>query len=468
MKNLAYDDLAEMPDWQDLLSELECGPGASLGSKGRNTALEKLFFNPMTTTSAVLYREYRRFLRQNTAWLAAEMLRVHKCGDDALTVVRGSRLTHVRKNSEIDRTINVEASLNMLFQKALAEHFNQVLRARFRYSKKVQPLRNRRMARRASFDGKSATVDLTSASDLNSMLMFMYIFPPAVYGAMMDCRSQRVEIDGEYHHLHMMSCMGNGFTFPVMTYVFSLMLLAIAELEGFDPREVSFAREQFGVFGDDIICPTELYPKVVEILAALGHSPNEAKSFHTGSFRESCGSDCYKGDDVRGVYAKTLRSRPEMYSLINRLNRWSARWQVPLPTTIALILPKKWRRHLVPIDEMDDAGVKVPYDMYREVHAKARWLRCIRTRKKVLRLFNREGQLLPMWASNLIGVYLLATIGWIDSKGVTRRQVGNLPKRYDEVRLPIPDTTWDRYDVLTSYNVTIRDWRAYTAINLTD
>lgn len=468
MQNLAYQDFAEMPDWSEMLTELAPGPGSSIGSKSANSALEKLFFNPVTTTSAELYNEYRRFMRQNTQWFEAEMRRIHHCGDDALSVVRGSRLTHVRKNSEIDRTINVEASLNMLFQKALAKHVDDVLRHRFGYSPKIQPERNRRMARRASLDGKSATIDLTSASDLNSKAVFRYLFPSTLYAAMLDCRSKEVQIGSEWHPLHMMSCMGNGFTFSIMTYVLSLVLFAVAERHGIRPKYVRFPHEKFAVFGDDIICPVELYEDVVKVLRALGHRPNGAKSFSTGPFRESCGIDCYRGSNVRGVYAKSVRTRAEQYSLVNRLNRWSAKWNVPLPDTMALILPKKWRTHVVPIDESDDAGVKVPYEMYRKIHPRSSfYYHALKPRKRLIRLYDKERNLLSRWASNSIGVMLAATVGWVSSSGVARRSEGYRPKRYDVVKLPAPHAMWDRYDWLTSYEVTLRDWRAYSEINFT-
>lgn len=155
MKRIAYRELGELPDWQALLENADVGPGAVVGSRGKNSFLEKIFVNRTTTTSLSLYAEWLRFLSKKDTWLAAEICRQNS-SLIFLEVVRGDTLSTVRKNTGIDRTIGSAPSLNMLFQKSLSAHIEQVLRSCYGYSPKIQPDRNRRMALKGSRDGSRA------------------------------------------------------------------------------------------------------------------------------------------------------------------------------------------------------------------------------------------------------------------------------------------------------------------------
>jgi hypothetical protein len=49
-------------------------------------------------------------------------------------------------------------------------------------------------------------------------------------------------------------------------------------------------------------------------LRFLGFTPNPDKSYHTGLFRESCGSDCYDGIDITPFYLREWGSRSNVAS----------------------------------------------------------------------------------------------------------------------------------------------------------
>jgi hypothetical protein len=151
--------------------------------------------------------------------------------------------------------------------------------------------------------------------------------------------------------------MGNGYTFPLQTVIFASAVRAVYQLMGF-PSDCS--RTQFGVFGDDIVVRREAYSFTCRMLAKLGFSVNVGKSFNSGAFRESCGHDYYRGYNVRGVYVKSLEIPQQVYSLINRLNRWSAYHGMSLNRTIKRLLG--WVRDIrIPPSEADDAGIHVPF-----------------------------------------------------------------------------------------------------------
>jgi hypothetical protein len=164
----------------------------------------------------------------------------------------------------------------MIFQKALGKHINKVLRRAYGYDEALQPDRNRRMACEGSLEGTRATIDLSSASDTISLNLCKEILPPPVMGAILDCRSPYVQIGSSHHELNMVSSMGNGFTFPLETYIFSLIVRATAKLRGI--HLPNFQSEEWGVFGDDIIVPTVLYEPVIAALESLGFYPNTERA----------------------------------------------------------------------------------------------------------------------------------------------------------------------------------------------
>lgn len=446
MRYLSEADFHDFPSWDQLLDLGRTGPGASVYSQGANSALEKLFINRMTTTSDVLYGEYRRYIRKYPDWQSAEICRVD-LANERYSVVSGSKLSTVPKNCSIDRVICTEPSLNMFFQLALGEHINHVLRRSFRYDSAIQPDRNRRHAQRGSIDGVTATIDLKSASDTISLSLCEQILPAEVFAAILDCRSPATEVDGVVVPLNMVSSMGNGFTFPLQTYIFSLLIKAVCLTHNF--RFESYDKGNFGVFGDDIIVPSAIYDLVVNALESLGFTVNLNKSFHGDHpFRESCGADFYNGINVRGVYCKSLQSDADRYSLANRLNRWSAMHKCPLPETIALLLPSRWRSFVVPSDMSDDSGYKTPSGALSPKGYRYSYLSPL---KRIRQIFTKTHELRP-FCNNPLGVMLLGSDGRLSSSGIPVRVAD---KRY--VRSHGHSPFWAREIDLARFGVRFSD-----------
>lgn len=357
-------DFADFPDsWDAIFSmnPLRCGPGASLRTQGRNSAYEKNFVNCHTTTSIPLAQSLFRVMSQDPTLRRTIEWKVLN-GQGELKVESSSRLTTVPKNCDIDRTINVEASVNMCAQLLLGDIINEVL-AGYKYDSAVQQERNKSMAQWGSVSGHYATIDLKMASDLIQRLLCKDLLPGLVFAALDDCRSHSVEdSSGEVIPLFMMSSMGNGFTFPLQTYVFTLALrLALYELGFLELLEKpNFEKMRYGVYGDDIICPTIVFDHLCDILRCFGLTVNTTKSFAWGDFRESCGGDFYRGKNVRGVYLKDMSKLSHFYSAVNRLLVWSARHNISIHHTIDYLMPDRWMYDCVPPDESDDAGIKVP------------------------------------------------------------------------------------------------------------
>jgi hypothetical protein len=132
--------------------------------------------------------------------------------------------------------------------------------------------------------------------------------------------------------------MGNGATFELETLVFAVIVAAACELE--------VGRDLF-VYGDDIILPNEHFEEASAVLRACGFTPNMAKSFATGSFRESCGGDYFEGYSVRSVLADgTFEAPTDWITLHNQLkHRWPRAHRVlrlivsQVPTQLRLFGP---------------------------------------------------------------------------------------------------------------------------------
>lgn len=343
-------------DLDYMRSNFNVGPGASRGVNSESF-YTKLFESSLTATHPYLVALYRASIVHSDFWSAAEMQRHQTFGE---TIVEGNKLFFVPKTSEISRTCCTEPLLNMMFQKALGAFIEHRLRRHFGITLDVQPDYNRELARQGSVDGSFGTIDLVSASDSISWDLVKQVMPPNLLGFFRMFRCDTTILpDGSEQTLHMISTMGNGFTFPLQTIIFASAVRAVYQLKGLP---CSCPRTQFGVFGDDIVVRREAYDAIVSLLTKLGFEVNGGKSFNSGSFRESCGHDWYNGHFVRGVYIRSLETRSEALSAINRLNRWSSFADIPLPNTVQALVRLFRVSHLkVPFSESDDAGIKVPF-----------------------------------------------------------------------------------------------------------
>ncbi|DAD50191.1 TPA_asm: RNA-directed RNA polymerase [ssRNA phage Gerhypos.3_27] len=455
MRYLAYRELPAL-DWDRVLDNSRHGPGASVNSHGWNSSFEKFFVNQYTTTSGALYFEYFRYLKRYPSWRNAEFQRIALHDGTPFEVVACSNLSTVPKNDSIDRTICTEPALNMLFQLGLGEELNKVLRRRYEYDPALQPDRNRGMACSGSNGSPHCTIDLSSASDTISLELCHAILPSDWYAAILDCRSPRTRVDGNIVPLYMVSSMGNGFTFPLQTYIFSLMIRALCMINN---REwTPYSKLEFGVFGDDIIVPQDLFEITMKGLVSLGFQPNLRKSFGSGLFRESCGTDWYSGRDVRGVYCRRLTTLPDRLSLANRLLRWSARHCVSVTNTIQYLLPSDWSRFTVPSDMPDTSGLKVPFCLSNRRNFK---YQAFLPKRKVFRALRQDGNFLRTH-DNPMGFLICAGSGLLRSDGLDRRQGLT---RYQKTYMHSP--FWDRRVDLMRYGISFADWETLCWINLT-
>jgi hypothetical protein len=171
------------------------------------------------------------------------------------------------------------------------------------------------------------------------------------------CRQGEKEID---MYTESVLPMGNGLTFPVETLVFYVVLKAIAEL--------SEVKGTISVYGDDLIYPSKLHKYTTVIFPQLKFMINLDKTFVKAPFRESCGSDFYRGADVRpfflpgsGQLLTRTRYAVWLYKVYNGLLR---RWdECEIRSTLHMLLTELAMTglplHRVPPCYPDTAGIRV-------------------------------------------------------------------------------------------------------------
>jgi hypothetical protein len=347
----------------DLYDRGRCGPGASLGANGVDF-YTKLFSSELTATSFDVYYEYAAWCAADPNWRDAEFTRLTTFGLPNITCE--SQVTFVPKNRDTMRTICTEPTLNMFVQLGIGAILEDRLRSFFGIDFSCQQDRNAELARLGSIAGAISTIDLESASDSMSLGMLAEVLPGWVFDLLCSYRCPFTRVRGERVLLQMVSTMGNGFTFPLQTILFSCCVQAVSKQMHARMRRADASWSPWGVFGDDIACPTFMVDRLVRLLNILGFQVNSEKSF-TGkyeTFRESCGYDYYLGHNVRGVYCKTLRTPQSRFVAINLLNDWSARWGIPLIRTIGY-LRDSVRVLAIPPWKGHDAGIRVPIEAIR-------------------------------------------------------------------------------------------------------
>jgi hypothetical protein len=182
---------------------------------------------------------------------------------------------------------------------------------------------NQKLAQACSRSRKSATLDMSDASDRVGLWHAERLFrkAPEFWRLAEAARSRRAVLpSGQLVDLQKFASMGSALCFPVEALVFFVSIIASRLCKaGLFPtarRVKEFSRGVY-VFGDDLIIPSDEALSVSADLEALGFKVNRHKSFWTGQFRESCGSDCYDGEYVTPTYLR--RDLPDSRGDANRL-----------------------------------------------------------------------------------------------------------------------------------------------------
>ena len=226
-----------------------------------------------------------------------------------------ARLICVPKTAKGPRIIAAEPSEHMFGQRLFATWFEDRIASTFvgDFIDLRDQSKSGKMVLRASRSGELATIDLSSASDRLSLWLVERIFRsnPSILRALHGTRTRwiRDSITGESVKLKKFASQGTAITFPMQSVVF--LVIALASNCYGDAGSIDGLRRLRGkvrVYGDDIIVPSTGYAETVDLLTELGLKVNVRKCFSNGNFRESCGTDAYKGYDVTPIKPKSIVS----------------------------------------------------------------------------------------------------------------------------------------------------------------
>lgn len=272
-------------------------------------------------------------------------------------------LINVPKSWKTYRTITPLTLLSLFYSNGVVKLVTARLREAGLDIRRLQS-RHRYLVKGFSMSRTHATADLSAASDSLTSELLNRILPRKWYCAVKKTFTHQVEYqqDGIARTCYTESVlpMGNGLTFPVETLIFYSIIRALGELT--DVRGV------FSVYGDDLIYPSKLHRYVARVFPKLKLVLNVDKTYVSYPFRESCGSDFYRGCDVRPFFLQGEHRRltPTQYLgfLYKTYNGLTRRWDpMEIRSTLVYLLTEMTRVadeiHRVPPGFPDTAGIKV-------------------------------------------------------------------------------------------------------------
>lgn len=227
--------------------------------------------------------------------------------------VRQSKVSLVPKNSKGPRVISAEAyrmmwcqlGIDDLIRRRIAQHSY----VRNQIAFKDQEV-NAKLALCGSQSQDWATIDLSEASDRVSTKLIRLLFPVSWVRAIDETRATSSVLPDQsvIGPLEKVAPMGNGYCFSVESLVFWAICSAsiAASQEGIytSERTLENSCHNTYAYGDDIVVPTQYALTVMEALERYGFRVNRDKSFWTGPFRESCGTDAFNGVDITPLRIK--------------------------------------------------------------------------------------------------------------------------------------------------------------------
>jgi hypothetical protein len=255
--------------------------------------------------------------------------------EQQLSLQESSVLFTVPKSSHIDRVAAKEPEINMYLQRCAGSFIRSRLKRRAGIDLNDQT-RNQLLAKNA-LRQDLATIDLSSASDSISRQLVIELLPFDWWSVLDDIRVHSTIVDGEVHTLEMFSSMGNGFTFELESLLFYALTRAICWC--------SRVKGTISVYGDDIIAPSKIGPRLARVFHWFGFRVNAKKSNWTGKFRESCGRHFYGQLEVTPFYVREpVRKMSEVIRLLNRLLYWDGREFGFFVSEVAMRFHTKWRQ----------------------------------------------------------------------------------------------------------------------------
>lgn len=239
--------------------------------------------------------------------------------------IGAARLSFVPKNPKTKRSVLVEPILNT------PEQIGVGLDIKHRLMKAGLDLfkgqaNNRQWAKEGSMGHNVCTLDFEQASNSISFMLVKCLLPDDWFYLLSHLRTGSYSYKkGKVVHaeLEMFSSMGNGFTFELESLIFWAIGLACTEIDAQSESGRNLLSPLNGrvvVYGDDLICASEIVPLLERVCPQLGLRINTSKSYVRGPFRESCGHDYLNGTNIRPFYFKDKITSARLVGFLNHCN----------------------------------------------------------------------------------------------------------------------------------------------------
>ena len=288
---------------------------------------------------------------------------------------------------------------------------------------------SRKMALSASVDGSFSTIDLSSASDRLSCALVECIFRRnfVFLEILNSARTPEVRLpDGSVLRMKKFAAQGAAFTFPVQSIVYAIICIGVVKSLNFGMTTTEAAK-LVRVYGDDMIVPRYAFDLVCEVVNALYLEVNRDKSFNDGLFRESCGMDAYRGDDVTPASILTFFDKVSpstLVSVVDASNNLYKKGLVRASAALLETIPKDKLLNLAGVDSTSTVfGLLGP----RNPRLKRRWNSLLhRYETRILTVESKVRKSLPDGHSRLMQWFIenpAQEIRWIpgEVKGVKAR-----------------------------------------------
>jgi hypothetical protein len=246
-----------------------------------------------------------------------------------------AKISAVPKSFKGPRLITIEPTAHQYLQQGILRWFREnfpkpLTKCIDFYSQ--EPSRDLALA--ASMRDDLTTIDLSSASDRLSLWTVERVFRknPTILQALHATRSRwvidstRTTSSPELAILRKYAGQGNATTFPVQSICYAVFCIAsllyeegVTHADRNIGMKIDRAVRSIRVFGDDIIMPSSGGLWLSVILDFVQLKVNPQKTHVSGSFRESCGLDAYRGEKVTPFYmqALTLSKSPKADELVS-------------------------------------------------------------------------------------------------------------------------------------------------------
>lgn len=301
--------LGAEPDMEQIYGSCDFGGGASLGVHGNATNIGRKFLARTwtCTPTSIMYgfdaMMANHHLRQllcpvsighehlvaRETYLATYLAK--------LRVVQHNKIEFVPKTAKTHRVIATEPLVNGFLQKGVDKVMRGLMRT-VGIDLKYGWQQNQHWAKLGSLenDDPFATLDLSAASDSISIALAKFLLPPKWFALLNAIRSPGYKSKFGSVRSEKFCSMGNGFCFPLETLIFAALARTSCQNVGSPVR--------FLVYGDDIIIRGSVCEDLISRLRSVGFRINVEKSFVSGPFRESCGADWVRGQEVTPVYMR--------------------------------------------------------------------------------------------------------------------------------------------------------------------